>query len=236
MNLYCRMPFGRLHRRAPEIIELARHLSRTPGAVAMKLVNLASLDPAHRNRGVKGLGHASELDARVWREFSGNWEAMSYESQKVFAEISPTFLEVTPTSGPTETKSWTRTRLVQGFFRAAILAGYKETCSFCGLSLPELLNAGHIIPWSENVERRADPTNGICLCALHDRAFDRGLMSVGPDMRIIVSPRAKKSRESELHRVGIIETEGKKILMPERFHPDPAAFSYHRSAVFASVS
>ena len=45
-HLYCQLPFGRLHRRNPEIVDLAELLGRTPSAVAMKLVNFASLDPA----------------------------------------------------------------------------------------------------------------------------------------------------------------------------------------------
>jgi len=54
-NAYCRIPFGRLHSGNPEIIKLARLLGRSPNAVAMKLVNFASFDPAHRGRGVRGL-------------------------------------------------------------------------------------------------------------------------------------------------------------------------------------
>ncbi len=44
--LYCQLAFGRLHSRNPEIIQLAKLIGRTPGTVAMKLVNFASLDPA----------------------------------------------------------------------------------------------------------------------------------------------------------------------------------------------
>ncbi|MCG3171790.1 MAG: hypothetical protein CALGDGBN_03488 [Pseudomonadales bacterium] len=42
-HLYCQLPFGRLHSGNPEIIELAAVIGRTPGALAMKLVNFASL-------------------------------------------------------------------------------------------------------------------------------------------------------------------------------------------------
>ena len=60
--LYCQLPFGRLHNRNPEIIELAKLIGRTPSAVAMKLVNFASLDPIITGSGRKGLSAASELD------------------------------------------------------------------------------------------------------------------------------------------------------------------------------
>jgi predicted restriction endonuclease len=39
-----------------------------------------------------------------------------------------------------------------------------------------MLNASHIIPWSIDEKRRADPGNGLALCAFHDRAFERGII------------------------------------------------------------
>ena len=42
LRLYMRTPFGRLHGGNPEIISLAGHLGRTPGALAMKASNFAS--------------------------------------------------------------------------------------------------------------------------------------------------------------------------------------------------
>jgi hypothetical protein len=68
-NLYCRIPFGKLHSRNPEIVAFADVIGRTPSAVAMKLVNFASFDPAHQKRNVKGLANASNLDRALWEEF-----------------------------------------------------------------------------------------------------------------------------------------------------------------------
>ena len=45
LNLYCQLTFGQLHRRNPLIVATALMIERTPDALAMKLVNLASLDP-----------------------------------------------------------------------------------------------------------------------------------------------------------------------------------------------
>lgn len=61
-DLYCRLAFGKMHRNNPAVIELADLIGRTPSAVAMKLVNFASLDEAHQSRGVKGLSNASSAD------------------------------------------------------------------------------------------------------------------------------------------------------------------------------
>lgn len=57
MNLYCNLPFGKMHRLNPEVIELASVIGRTPSAVAYKLGNLASLDPSLKARGVKDTDH-----------------------------------------------------------------------------------------------------------------------------------------------------------------------------------
>lgn len=73
-NLYCSMNFGQMHSRNPAIIEMARVIGRTPGSVAMKLVNFASFDPAHQTRGVSGLKGASHADRAIWDEFNSDWE------------------------------------------------------------------------------------------------------------------------------------------------------------------
>jgi len=78
-NLYCQLPFGKLHSRNPEIIELAKLIGRSPGAVAMKLSNIASLDPAITSTGRVGLRGASELDREVWEEFHADWDRLALD-------------------------------------------------------------------------------------------------------------------------------------------------------------
>ena len=60
INLYCKLPFGRLHRNNPAVIHLASLIGRTPSSVAYKLVNFASLDPSLQARGIKGGPHRME--------------------------------------------------------------------------------------------------------------------------------------------------------------------------------
>ena len=74
-NLYFTLPFGQMHSRNPTIIDMARALGRTPGSVAMKLVNFASLDPTHQARGVSGLKGTSRADCEVWKEFRSRWDS-----------------------------------------------------------------------------------------------------------------------------------------------------------------
>lgn len=237
-NLYCRTPFGRLHRNNPEIVVLAQKLNRTASAVAMKAVNFASLDRAHQSRNVRGLTNASRADRAIWDEFNANSELLAYESQQAYRRILPDAAamgkpdEVTPPSGPTERTRLVRVRLVQSFFRDAVLSSYEYRCAMCQINLPELLNASHIIPWKSSVERRADPRNGLALCSIHDRAFDRGLLALTDSYSVLTSRRAKSKSSGRLHQIALLDIEGQPILLPKRFLPDPSALAYHREHVF----
>jgi putative restriction endonuclease len=239
MNLYCRTPFGRLDQRNPDIIELAKKLGRTPGSAAMKLNNLASLDPALKARSIRGLGNASRLDAQVWNEFHDNWEALAFESQQAVRKLGlggdeseDDSAEPAARQGETEVERTVRARLVQSFFRRTVLASYEFKCSFCGLDLPPLLVASHIIPWRNSVERRADPRNGLSLCALHDKAFDKGLLGIGADYRILIAPVLKAKTPFGLLKTALIDFDGVSITLPRRFQPDPEAVLFHRTHIF----
>ncbi len=236
-NLYCRIPFGKLHRGNPEIIEFARAIGRTPSAVAMKLVNFASFDPAHKKRNVKGLANASNLDREIWEEFESAPNTIAERSEDAFNSLSlPSRLvdeELELPQGPTEAIGSRPMRLVQSFFRRSVLASYEYKCSFCGLDVRSLLNASHIIPWSTSVELRSDPRNGLCLCSLHDRAFDRELMTIDKDWTLLISRKLKKTNPAPLHQVGLLALEGQRILLPGRFLPSERCVQHHRNRFFA---
>jgi putative restriction endonuclease len=159
------------------------------------------------------------------------------QSEEEFNRLSVSIespLETEPQlpEGPTEKQITRPMRLVQSFFSRSVLASYAYKCSFCGLEVRSLLNASHIIPWHVSVERRGNPKNGLCLCVLHDRAFDRGLISVDADSRLLISKRVKKMNPVPLHRVGLLDIEGERINLPGRFLPDANCLEYHRKSVF----
>lgn len=87
LALYCRLPFGKLHRGNSEVIACAQRLGRTPSAVAMKLVNFASFDPELQRRGIKGLKNARRGDRALWEEFEADPERVAFESQRVFESL-----------------------------------------------------------------------------------------------------------------------------------------------------
>ena len=235
--LYVKLPFGRLHGKNPEIIKLAGHIGRTPGALAMKACNFASLDPAFRASNRVGLSGASSADRALWEEFSADTEAFAAEAEEAVAAFNPPpprlgEQEFHPPSGESETSRVVRVRRVQSFFRAAVLTSYESRCAVTGIATTELLVASHIIPWSVSVARRADPRNGICFSALFDRAFDRGLMTLDNDLKIVVSKRLQRDALEANLSSSITDAHGRSLRLPNRFMPDGAALDHHRTNIF----
>ncbi|MGB4848383.1 MAG: HNH endonuclease [Saprospiraceae bacterium] len=239
INLYCKLPFGRLHRLNPEVINLANLIGRTPNAVAYKLVNFASLDPSLKTRGIKGASNSSKLDKVIWKEFFNHWDELPFESEKLLAKIENTSVEKLnnipenelPKKGKTR-EQIVKARVNQSFFRNSILASYNNTCCITGIKQPELLVAGHIKPWSIDEKNRLNPQNGIAINALHDKAFESGLLTITPDFRIKVSSVLKKQSKSETIRNYFLSYENKSIILPSRFLPDSEFLKYHNQKRF----
>jgi hypothetical protein len=230
-----RLPFGRLHRLNPEIIALAGQIGRTPNAMAMKACNFATLDPTLQARGIRGLSNLSNADREIWNEFAANPESLAAESEETAARIAGGEIvvpEIHIPAGETEVERVVRARRVQSFFRATVLTTYESRCALTGIATPELLTASHIIPWSESVERRADPRNGICLNALFDRAFDRGLITFDDELRVVVSGRLRNNLTDVRLPCSLDAVAGLTLQAPNRFPPDPEAIRYHREHVF----
>jgi len=103
-----------------------------------------------------------------------------------------------------------------------------------GLEIPALLNASHIIPWSACEARRSDPTNGICLNALYDRAFDRKLITFDEKYRLVLSKALRDERLSEYVKASFVAMEGRELRLPHRFLPDPGALAIHRAEVLVA--
>jgi putative restriction endonuclease len=235
-NLYCKVPFGRQHSRAPEVIEHARLLGRSAGSVALKLNNFSRLDPELQARGIKGMAHGAKGELEVWRDFEDNPESLAFESERLLARFPGRKLEEIaeiderelPTEGR-ERERMVRVRVNQHFFRAAVLSAYDYERCVTGLAVPELLVASHIVPWADEPKLRMNPRNGLCLNALHDRAFDRGLMCIDEQLRLPASPRLKRStREGSDALKWLLAYESRTLTAPGKFRPDPSLLAHHR--------
>lgn len=237
VNLYCKLPFGKLDRNTKEVKELAVSIGRTPNSVALKLVNFSSLDPSLKSRGIKGMGNASRLDATIWNEFYNNWDAALLESEKLLAQTKHTTIEklnnIKIDDLPQEGKDKERlvkVRVNQCIFRKIILATYNYKCCITGIDNTDLLIASHIVPWSKDEKNRLNPMNGLCLNALHDRAFDKGLITISADdYTIKVSSKLKKNGSVESIEMNFIKLDGAKIILPDKFLPSKEFLKIHNN-------
>src|SRR5688572_444532 len=87
LNLYRKIPFGKLHRRNPIIRQVAERMWRTANSLALKLVNFASLDPVLRATGRRGMEGASIADRRAWDEYQQNLQSLGPESEQLLHDL-----------------------------------------------------------------------------------------------------------------------------------------------------
>lgn len=235
INLYCKLPFGKMHKGNTNIIELSQLIPRSPSAIARKLGNFASFDPSLKARGIRGLPNTSKLDEEIWNEFYNNWDAALLASEEMLAKAKHTTvvkvnkIEIVdlPKEGK-EKERMIKTRINQSIFRRVVLATYNNTCCITKISNPELLIASHIVPWSKDEKNRLNPMNGLCLNALHDKAFDAGLITISADdYTIKVSSRFKKKNAAESIEQNFIKLEGREIQLPDKFLPSKELLKIH---------
>ena len=235
-NLYCRTPFGRLHARNPEVIEVAFKLGRTPSALAMKCCNLAAFDSTLQARGVSGLRKASRQDAEIWHEFEDDPESLTFEAEAAHAAAlgqdlrSSDSVEWEDVAG-LDRYLVAKVRVNQHFFRSVVLAGYQARCAICELPIRSLLVAAHIVPWSVDRSLRMNPCNGICLCSLHDKAFDAGLLLIGSNYQIALHPSVTALADTPAVVTNFTRFEGQQVKLPDRWHPDPMLLDRHSRMV-----
>lgn len=245
-NLYCQLPFGKFHSRNPDIVRMAEMIGRTPSALAMKLVNIASLDPVITNSGRTGLVGASKLDRAMWAEMQHDWTQFAVESQTMVDALltenkatlaTPLTTEIieddADVSYAAESKTaQTKIRVGQNFFRRAVLSAYAGRCCITGLAHPSLLVASHIVPWRSDKDNRLNPRNGLCLSTLHDKAFDQGLITITPDYTIKVSASARQFSDNRFASEWLIALEGKQMTLPEKFSPSTEFIAWHNEHIF----
>jgi len=235
-NLYCKIPFSKAVQGNPQVIEIANLINRTPSAVAMKLGNFGRLDPDLRARGIGGLKNGSKLEEVIWNEFHHDWEQLAYESERLLSEFKEQPIEMSAEIEEyifplgTERDAFVRNRVNQAFFRKLVLSSYDQTCCITGLHIPELLIASHIKPWKDDTQNRLNPKNGLCLNALHDKAFDRGLLTITPDYRIHISNQLKCT--DEIMNAYFQKYHQQVISLPQRYHPDKEFLQYHNDVIF----
>ncbi|MFD9123861.1 phosphorothioated DNA-binding restriction endonuclease [Kitasatospora sp. NPDC059571] len=100
--------------------------------------------------------------------------------------------------------------------RELILTAYEFRCAFCGydgtLGASTVgLEAAHVRWWSHDGPDEVD--NGLCLCSLHHKLFDKGVLGLGDDRRILVSQRFVGRSDASRHHV--LSLSGRRVIGPQ---------------------
>lgn len=235
-ELYCRTPFSKINQENPEIRKLAEILGRTPGSVGLKMHNLAHYDPELKKRNVTAMAHGSKLDSEIFNEFCNDWTELSYQAHKIRARMQNIQIkENIDDIPPGEYREQViKNRVGQYFFRMTVLNSYRNKCCITGMSRLDLLIASHIKPWNVCDEKteRTNPCNGLCLNSLHDKAFDRGLITLDSKLKLVVSKEMKNVGMDKKTREWFYGYEGKQIDLPDKFLPGKSFLEYHNDVIF----
>ncbi|UEA62078.1 HNH endonuclease [Hoylesella buccalis] len=215
------------------IVKYAKIIGRTPSALNMKIGNLGRLDPKLKERGIVGLTHGAKMEQEVWKDFYDNPDKLAYESECLIAKYTKNDMEkaanvdIDHLPEGKERLAIVKQRVNQSFFRSAVMCSYDFKCCISGVGNSELLEACHILDWSEDKNNRSNPENGLCLNSLFHKAYDKYLIAITPDYKIIVSDEMIEKTEDESFKCYLLGLQNKKLILPNRFYPKPDFLDYH---------
>ena len=234
--LYLRMPTNLIsYEENPEIVKLAKAMGRTPGSIALKLQNFLAYDP---NATRAGFRNASRVD---YAERGDEFVKDCIEAYRAVMPRDTTssgqelVIEYETREGRDILTTSTR-RLNQDYFRKSLLEVYDYRCCVTGLNAQPFLVASHIKRWkdSDPITERTNVENGLLLNALHDKAFDRGLITVNDDYEIVISKELRRMRASDSSGIvrWLCDPARCRIRLPKTHIPRREFLEYHRDVVF----
>jgi putative restriction endonuclease len=237
--LYLQVKPSEMQSNFPAVVRLAKSLKKADRAVATKLRSFAQLDPVLSRSDTKASDNVTPLDKSIWDEFRTDWTRTTLRASEAFesvvgdylldegvSQVSASDAQYLFQEGRTR-EAIVKVRQNQHVFRRAILTSYGATCCISGLKEERLLVASHIVPWAHDPQNRLNPENGLCLSALHDRAYDQGLITVLPDFTIRVAPDVKNGEADEFLSEALGRYDQKEIRLPGRFPPNGELLASH---------
>lgn len=120
----------------------------------------------------------------------------------------------------------------QKVFADAVKANYAYRCAITNIQTKEFLIASHIVPWSEDQNIRLDPSNGICLSVLMDRAFESGYLTINDDLTICIN-RYKIDEDKNLQNI-LEPYDGQRINVPNDGAPKIEYLQRRRSLIISN--
>ncbi len=119
-------------------------------------------------------------------------------------------------------------------FMEGVLKAYEYRCAVCGFDVrmrhqPIALEAAHV-KWKQAGGPDIE-TNGLALCVLHQRLFDRGAFTLSKHLQVMVSDEANGS---EGFQEWLMRFHGQQLKFPQRqsYYPDEEYVSWHVKEVF----
>lgn len=203
----------------------------------MRMRNFQHIDPTVSK---KSLSHIAKLDKEIFAAFQNDWGELSWQAEEITGLNIFDFND-TPDKGSRPLSNLydhNKTSRERAFFRAGVHAAYNNCCCITGMQIPTFLVASHIKPYSkcQSAAQRVSPHNGLLLNVLHDKAFDRGYITITKDSKIWVSEAVKKYVTNAFVRQQLIDLEGKTIIKSKTFLPDPECLEYHNDIIFKGAN
>lgn len=215
LSLYAVTAYSQISSRNPQIIALAKLIGRRPGAVSYKLGNFASLDNKAKGKGFEHTAKNDSLvwnhyfDGYELMLPSLMDDAVSIASKLPTLDLSLAdwlFPQDNVASSPTAPLSNKPLsdllvrpdlpdaiqvirvqRRTQSIFRHAVLANFDGACAVTGCCIQSLVEAAHILPWSDHPSERLKLSNGLALNPFLHVAYDDNLLGIDSDGKIFVS-------------------------------------------------
>lgn len=151
--------------------------------------------------------------------------------EQEYSEWEGADLEILKTKRGLDKERLVKTRVNQSLFRKIITHNYSNSCAVCSLNIDKLLVASHILKWSENQKERLNPENGLCLCNIHDKAFELGYIGITADYNLNISEELATISE-ETYVAMFKRHQNQKIIMPDKFYPNPSFLDNHYQSTF----
>jgi putative restriction endonuclease len=120
-------------------------------------------------------------------------------------------------------------RLGQGSFRIIVADAYERRCAITRERTLPALEAAHIRPFGEGGEHRVD--NGLFLRRDLHALFDRGYLTITPQLQIEVSRRIREDFENGRDYYAL---QGKQVVVPMAMHlrPDSEHLAWHNDVKY----
>lgn len=240
LYLYCIIPFNKVNNSNPKIAAMAELIGRpNSNSLKAKIGNFGKFDT---NLAAVGLGHSSHLDEEIWTEFNGRWQELEIQALKLIEGFQLANNKEQPDIPyipiGKEREVVIKQRVNQSLFRNMVLSAYNNTCCITGIARPELLEACHIVDWKDNEENRLNPSNGLAMNVLFHRAYDKLLIGISPDLKVVISDKmyeGLRGEDKDKTYSFFNPYNGIAITMPRKFKPNLTLIEEHFSKFLNSI-